>query len=616
MLVSRPLTEKGMPAMFIKTSHSRRPGNPPGRTRAFNDPSRSQGSARRTAAGFCVLVLSAQLAGCGGPTEPARPAADLIVHGAPVWSAGLEGNADAVAVRGEHILSVGSADTVLGLRGSDTRVVELDGGRILPGFIDNHTHFNHAGELLLGINLLDVANEQELVKRVEDTRDRLPEGSWIVGGQWGAYEQWEQGDSGDHRADMPADAAFRPDRAVIDPVTPNKPVLLWNWDRTRWLANSALLDLADADCNWPGVECTDGEPTGRLSPEAGERLLALQPAKSFKQRVAEARVALERLREHGVTGIHDITPPEQLAVFQHLHDEGELTTRVYARPTLDKWDELAEVGIRHGFGDSMLKIGGLKGFVDGIMGNSTARFYEPYEHTGEGGRWRDMMQPPEKMQDMLIGADAAGHWPQVHAIGDEAIDTLLDMYERMIEVNGESDRRLRMIHAQVLRNAQVADRMADLGVIAEMQPYHAIDDMRWMEERIGERARWAYAFRTLHDAGVMLSFGSDWPGTNASWYPSDPMQGIYAAVVRKTLDGQPEGGWFPTERVGLETALRAYTANNARAAGEETVKGRLEPGMLADIVVLDGDPFEVAPERLKDLRVSHTILGGDIIHQR
>ncbi len=342
----------------------------------------------------------------------------------------------------------------------------------------------------------------------------------------------------------------------------------------------------------------------------------MQPPKSFGQRLSEAQAALERLREHGVTGIHDITPPEQLEVFQHLLEAGDLTTRVYARPTLDKWEQLAALGIRHGFGNDMLRIGGLKGFVDGIMGNSSARFYEPYDHTGERGLWRDMMQPPEKMQEMLIRADAAGHWPQVHAIGDEAIDTLLDMYERMIEANGESDRRLRVIHAQVLRDAEVAERMARLGVIAEMQPFHAIDDMRWMEERIGDRSRWAYAFRTLHDAGVTLSFGSDWPGTNASWYPADPMKGVYAAVTRMTLNGEPEGGWFPAERIDLETALRAYTANNARATGEEAVKGRLEPGMLADIVVLDEDPFDVPPARLKDLQVTYTILGGKIVYQQ
>jgi predicted amidohydrolase YtcJ len=374
------------------------------------------------------------------------------------------------------------------------------------------------------------------------------------------------------------------------------------------------------------VECADGAPTGRLTPAAAARVRDLVPPKTMEQRLEEARIALRRLRRSGVTGIHDITPPGQLRVFQRLHDAGELTTRVYARPTLDRWDELQEAGIEHGFGDRWLRIGGLKGFVDGIMGNSSARFYEPYLTSGERGVWRAMMEEAPGMQELLTGADTAGHWPQVHAIGDQAIDTLLTMFERTLEANGERggvtmpdgtrERRWRVIHTQVLRGADVADRMARLGVVAEVQPYHAIDDMRWMEERIGDRARWAYAFRTLDEAGVRLSFGSDWPGTNAAWYPTSPVLGIYAAVTRQTLEGEPEGGWYPEEKVDVETALRAYTINNAWAAGEEAEKGTLEPGKLADLVVLDRSPFEVDPSEIKDLRVEMTIVGGRMVYAR
>jgi hypothetical protein len=304
-----------------------------------------------------------------------------------------------------------------------------------------------------------------------------------------------------------------------------------------------------------------------------------------------------------------------------------LTVRVYARPTLDKWDELTAVGIPHGFGDAWLKVGGLKGFVDGIQGNSTARFYEPQLHSGLRGSWRDStntaatsgpgsgMEPAGTMERNLRGADLAGLWPQVHAIGDEAIDTLLTLYEKVMRENPERERRFRIIHSQVLRGAEVAGRYARLGIIAEVQPYHAIDDMRWMEERIGERSRWAYAFKTLHDAGVLLTFGSDWPGTNASWYTANPMQILYAALTRQTLDGQPAGGWFPEQRLDLETALRAYTANNAWAAGEESEKGRLRSGMLADFVLLDRDLFEIPPEAVKDVRVRLTVVGGRVVFE-
>ncbi len=566
-----------------------------------------------------------QAAGAGQQVAAAVPA-ELILTGARVWTGERSApRAEAVAIRGDRILAVGSAAEVARHRGAETEVLELPGRFIAPGFIDNHTHFERAGELLLGVNLLDVSDETGLAARVREAHERLPAGAWMVGGDWGAYEDWALGSAGGpHDAAVEAGEApeagaapipFRPRRATVDSVAPDRSVLLSRWDRSEWLANGAALEAARVDCAWDGVECEDGRPTGRLSPEAAARVREAIPPKALEQRLAESRAALARLREHGVTTIHDNTSAAQLRAFQALRDRGELTVRVYARPTLDRWEALAAVGIRHGFGGEWIRIGGLKGFVDGIMGNSSARFYEPYLTTGERGSWRDMMRPEGNMRRLLLGADSAGHWPQVHAIGDEAIDTLLDLFEEVMAANGPRERRFRVIHAQVLRGPEVAERMARLGVIAEVQPYHAIDDMRWMEERIGERARWAYAFRTLRDAGVTLSFGSDWPGTNASWYPASAILGIYAAVTRQTLDGEPPGGWFPEERVDLETALRAYTVHNAWAAGEEAIKGSLAPGKLADLVVLDRDPFELRPEALKKLEVRLTVVGGEVVHR-
>jgi predicted amidohydrolase YtcJ len=401
---------------------------------------------------------------------------------------------------------------------------------------------------------------------------------------------------------------------MIDSLTPNTPVLLSKWDRSAYLANGRALALAQIQCGQEGVECQNNVPTGRLSGPAVNRVRNALPAKTFEQRLSEARTALTHLAELGVTTIHDNTSAEQLEVYQELLRRGELSVRVYARPTLDKYDELRALGIRHGFGHDWLKIGGLKGFMDGIMGNSSARFYEPYLTTGVRGSWRDMVTNPPGIERLIFGADSAGHWPQVHAIGDEAIDTLITMYEKVMRTNGPKERRWRVIHTQVIRGAEVAQRMARLGLIAEVQPYHAIDDMRWMEERIGPRARWAYAFKTLQDAGVRLSFGSDWPGTNASWYTASPLIGMYAAVTRQTMDGKPAGGWFPQERVSLQTALEAYTVNNAFAAGEELSKGSLKAGKLADLVVVDRDPFAVQPAQLKDLKILLTIVGGRIVH--
>lgn len=571
-------------------------------------------------------------AGSGGAAAPDGGApADLVLTGGTVWVGDDAGTrAEAVAARGGRIVAVGSAAEVDGWIGPRTEVVELDGRFVSPGFIDNHTHFNRAGELLLGVNLLEVSDAEGLRAEVAATAERLPEGAWMTGGSWGAYEQWAMSSTGSGEEPAPdARAPFEPDRSVIDPVSPDNPALLWNWNRTRYLANGAALAAAGADCTWPGVECEDGEPTGRVSAEAAARIRDAVPDKTMEQRLAEARAALADLAQFGITTFFDITPPNQVEVYERLRESGELTARVNMRMVLDTWDEMRDAGITEGFGDDWIRYQGLKGFVDGIMGSSQARFYEPYLTTGVRGYWRDAtntgyvtgagsgMAPAGNMERLVFGADSAGFNPRVHAIGDEAIDSIMDLFERVMEVNGpRDDRRFAIIHNQVIRGPETAARQAELGLIAEMQPYHTIDDMRWMEERIGERGRWAYAFKTLHDAGVLLSFGSDWPGTNAAWYTVNPLQGMYAAVTRMTLDGTPEGGWFPEERIDIDAALRAYTVNNAWVAGEEDRKGRIAEGFLADLAVLEADPYAVAPEELKDVRVDLTIVDGRVVYRR
>ena len=578
----------------------------------------------RMAAVLTVVALGA----CAQAQDPSDDA-DLILTGGAVWTGAEESPwAEAVAVRDDRILAVGSAAEVGDHEGPETRVVELNGRMVTPGFIDNHTHFNRAGELILGINLLEVADEEGLVREVGETAQRMPEGAWMVGGMWGAYEQWEQGSSG--REGESGEQTLYPDRSGIDPVSQDNPALLWNWDRSKFLANGAALEAAGADCSWSGVECEGGEPTGRLDADAARRIRDAIPPKTMEQRLAEARGALDSLRYHGVTTFFDITPPSQVPVYDSLRVLGQLTSRVHMRMVIDTWDELTyDAGITDGFGDDWIKYQGLKGFVDGIMGNSSARFYEPYLTSGELGSWRDStntghvtdggsgMEPPGNMMGNVRGADSVGWNPRVHAIGTVAIDSILDIYAHVFEVNPpRADRRFAIIHNQVLSGPGAAERQAEMGIIAEMQPYHTIDDMRWMEERIGERSRYAYAFKTLLDAGVLLSFGSDWPGTNAAWYTSDPLDGIYAAVTRQTLDGNPEGGWYPEERISVDAALRAYTVNNAWVAGEENSKGRIAEGFLADLAVLDRNIFEIEPTELKDVLVDLTVVGGEVVFER
>ena len=569
--------------------------------------------------------LTAALAACS--PDPSDPV-DLVLHGGVVWTGDeARPTAQAVAVRGDRIVAVGSDADVLALAGPTTQRVALDGAFVSPGFIDNHTHFNRAGELLLGVNLLEVSDADGLRSAVQETAERLPEGAWMTGGMWGAYEQWALSSTGREGADAPATGTFRPDRTLLDDVSPDNPALLWNWDRSQILANGAALAAAGADCTWAGVECEGGAPTGRLDDAAARRIQGGIPPKAMEQKLAEARAALDDLARHGVTTFFDITPPDQVAVYEALRERGELTARVNMRMVLDTWDEMRDAGIVEGFGDEWIRYQGLKGFVDGIMGASSARFYEPYLTTGVRGSWRDVSNtgyvtddgsgymPAGNMRSLVFGADSAGFNPRVHAIGDEAIDAILDIFEEVQRVNGpREDRRFAIIHNQVISGPETARREAELGVVAEMQPYHTIDDMRWMEERIGERARWAYAFKTLEDAGVLLSFGSDWPGTNAAWYTVSPLQGMYAAVTRETLDGTPGGGWFPEEKISAESALRAYTVNNAWVGMMEDQLGQVKEGFLADLAVLEENPLEIDPRRLKDVAVRLTIVGGRVVY--
>jgi predicted amidohydrolase YtcJ len=515
-----------------------------------------------------------------------------VLVNARVWTGDADRPwAEAIAVHNGRVIAVGSAADVGRIVGSEARAENLRGRFVMPGFIDTHTHFEAAGRLLLGLNLLDVASDAGLRQRVADAHRRLPPGSWMVGGDWGAYD---------------LNSTWRPRRPLLDSLVGDRPMLLTKWDRSQSVANTAALRAA-------GILSLDHD--GLLTTAEAARVRSVIPAPSFSQRRAEADRALADLAWHGVTTIHDITGAEQMRLFRHLHNRDSLTVRVCARPTLDHWEDLAAVGIETGYGDEMISICGLKGFVDGIMGNSSAMFREPYRHRPDvRGQWRAMMSPPGNMERLILGADAVGLTPNVHAIGDFAVDTLLDLFEHAIAVNGPKDRRFRMIHAQVVAPADFA-RFGRLGIIAEVQPYHAIDDMRWMEERIGERARGAYAFRSLANGGALLVFGSDWPGTNASWYPADPVLGIFAAVTRQPPDGEPAMGWYPEERLTVQEALEAYTVNAAYAAFQEDWKGQLRPGYVADLVVLSHDPFEVPPEAIKDIRVWRTMVAGRWVYR-
>ena len=580
--------------------------------------------------------------------------ADLVARNGKLWTVDDDTpSAEALAVLDGRFIYVGSDRGVEPHIGPDTQVIDLDGALVTPGFYDNHVHFESTGQLLYGLNLLDVADEAGFVERIRAVDSRYAPGTWITGGDWSAYETWAAGDvaaagrqegSDDGYGDF-----FLPDRNMIDSFTSDRPVLVRRFDRKVYLANGVALARAGITKGTPDPEGiivardASGEPTGALfNPVAAAvestvlvrdnvRTLfdALIPEPSREQRIAETKEAWRQMASVGVTSYCDITSdPVYVDIYRELRDAGEMTARVRVRPPLDRWTSMADLGIKVGFGDDWIRFGATKAWIDGIMGNSSARFYEPYTHNPDRrGIWRDIMFPferspdnPEDMQSNLerlaLEADANGIQLTVHAIGDEANGYLLDMLERITDKNGERDRRFRLVHAQVMTDRDI-ERAGALGIVAEMQPFHTSDDMRWMEERIGrERSRGAYAFRRLWDAGAVVSFGSDSPGTNASRYYLNPMLGLYAAVTRMTLSGQPEGGWFPDEKLTMEESIRAYTINTAYAGYEEHMKGSISVGKLADFVVLSEDLFSIEPRRIKDVEVAMTFVGGNLVYQR
>ncbi len=548
-----------------------------------------------------LLASMMVLSSCGTPA-PSGPA-DLVVQGT-IWTGNPEQPwARWLSIRDDRIEEVGDAGPPPAAR----ERLDLGDRLVVPGFNDSHVHFASAGRLLLGANLLDAHDAGTFRQRVREAAERLPAGSWITGGDWGAYEAWAMGSAGTHVGAT----GFTPHRRLIDSETPDHPVLVTRYDGAMGLANARALE-----------ELGLTSESGLLEGEILVGALAQIPAASTEQRLAETRRALEETRRWGVTSVQDMSPIDQVDLYRNLRELGDLTVRLHFSPArLSEVKNMLERGWVIGSGDSSLRFGTLKTHIDGIMGRRTARFFEPYadnpaEQPDWRGGWREFSEDLDDFERRLLYADSAKIQLRIHAIGDEANSIVLDLLETLESKNGKRDRRFRLVHAQVIDRKDF-DRLREHAIVAEVQPYHCTDDMRWMEERIGtERCRGAYAFRSLQEAGATLAFGSDWPGTNASYYPINPILGLYAAVTRQTLEGTPEGGWYPEERISLEDALRAYTWGSAYASFEEDVKGTLEPGKLADLAVLDTNLFETPAQEWPAARIDYTILGGRIIYER
>ncbi|MCH8245311.1 MAG: amidohydrolase [Bacteroidetes bacterium] len=554
--------------------------------------------------------------------------------------------AEAIAISGEYITAVGSVAEIQGLAGSDTRTIDLNGAFVTAGFNDAHVHVSSTGALIVGVNLLDVHEPVAFADRIQTATERLPLGSLISGGSWGAYEQWGEGSAGETKTDEVAEP-FTPHRDLLDGFSPNHPVLVSRFDRSMHLANSRALELAGINANTldPAggefVRDESGRLTGILKGSAYTEVRRAMPSKSFEQRMIEFEAVQKEARLGGVTTIQDLTSPEMLRVYQETRNRGNLTVRVMLRPTLYNVKHIGALGITKGFGDDYLKFVGYKAWVDGIMGGSSALFYESYDHMSDHfGNLRTIMFPEGQLgagmsmtksqkytdfpagnlEKLLQAAVPTGLPAHVHAIGDKGVRILLDIYDKVLTENElvDSDHRWRMIHAQVVHPDDF-HRFGELNLVAEVNPYHVSDDMRWMEERIGaDRSKGAYAFRTLKENGAVLIFGSDSPGTNAARYFLNPKYGLYAAVSRQTLSGEPLEGWFPDQRLTIEEAIEAYTRTSAWATFEEAFKGTITPGKLADIAVFNTNLIDLGhndPSALLDAEVLFTIVGGRIVYE-
>ncbi|HST09800.1 MAG TPA: amidohydrolase [Terriglobales bacterium] len=544
--------------------------------------------------------------------QPA-PGTDLILHNGRVWTENpAQPEAEAVAISGKRIFHVGSSADVLALANSETTIIDLEGRRVVPGFNDAHVHFYYGGASLTSVQLRSAKSAQECRDRIAKFAQSRPKGEWILLGEWDP-QAWSR--------------SALPTHELIDNVTPDHPVFVNRIDAHTMLANALAMKLAGVDHNTPDVpggvigRDAQGSPTGIFIDAAKSLIERVIPAPTAQQMANALLEAQKHAFMFGVTSIQDMgfvgpraceSSGDLFRAYQILHKRGELKVRTSLHTPLPQWRKLANLGVLASFGDETLQIGGLKGFSDGSLGSSTAWFLEPYadDPTNIGGPSDELTNPDEMFGNML-GGDEAGLQLAIHAIGDRANRIILDFFDRIEQRNPTRDRRFRIEHAQHVRGSDIP-RFSKLRVIASMQPYHCIDDGRWACGRIGKnRTKEAWAMRSLLDQRTTLAFGSDW------WVaPIDPLAGIYAAVTRRPLDGSHPEGWVAEQKITVREAVHAYTVGSAYASFQDHLKGSLQPGMLADLVVLSRDIFNMDPAELKETKTDMTIVGGETVYRR
>ncbi|WP_411817808.1 amidohydrolase [Hyphococcus sp. DH-69] len=520
---------------------------------------------------------------------------DLALVGGNFWTGNpLFPATDAIGIIGDRIAAVGG-DAVRKLTSRKTQIIDIDGAFGMPAFIDNHTHFLKAALAISQPDLLNVSGPADFIARIGETARSHP-GRWITGQSWD--EQRMGGEL--------------PSRHWIDSVTPETPVAVPRTDLHLLLLNSLALRLAGITRDTPdpdgGVIDRDehGEPTGILRDNAKTLVERVIPKPSAEHEESALRSAIDLCHANGVAQVHipeiDWRAHEALRRSPVARDKG---LRFYSMVPLEDWQKIAETVTEEGKGDLWVRWGGVKGLADGSLGSRTALFYDHYTDDMKTSGVRVI--PHDELEAAVLAADKAGLHVSVHAIGDLANDDVLDIFQSVEKQNGQRDRRFRIEHAQHIRPNSIP-RFAQQGVIASVQPYHAIDDGRWAVHRIGEdRLHGTYAFGALIRSGAHVTFGSDWPVA-----PMNPLMGIHAAIARQTIDGANPEGWLPDEKVTTEQAMTAYTLENAYAGFQEKITGQLTPGFLADITIMDRDITSVSVRDIPKTEIMKTIVGGKI----
>lgn len=549
----------------------------------------------RTMIAAALVLVAACARGAADRTTPS-----LVIVNARVWTGDrTQPWAEAIAITGDKISAIGTTSEIQQRLPASTRVIDAHGGLVTPGFIDSHVHFTDGGFALASVKLRDAKSKAEFIQRIAAFAKSVPPGTWIRNGDWD-HTNW---------------GGELPTHEWIDSVTRFNPAWINRLDGHMNLANAIAMRAAKVDASTKDIDGgtivrdAKGAPTGVFKDNAMSIIDAVQPPRSSAEADRALDSAMAYVAERGVTSVHHMGTFDDLATFRRAHDANRLKTRIVAAVPLSQWAMLRDTVQARGRGDDWLRIGGLKGFVDGSLGSHTAAMLHPFSDAPTDTGL--LVTPAESLYAWTKAADAASLQVMVHAIGDRAIRTQLDIFERVAQENGARDRRFRIEHAQHIAPEDIP-RFGALGVIASMQPYHAIDDGRWADKVIGpERAKGSYAWRSLLDSKATLAFGSDWFVA-----PPTPLEGIYAAVTRRTLDDQNPNGWVPDQKITVDDALRAYTRSAAFAGFQDDKLGMIRAGMLADVVLIDRDLTTIPPESIRDAHVTLTIVAGRVVFER